>query len=44
MATFKQVCDEVGMPISPDKSVGPVQIIQFLGLTIDTVHMVIQIP
>ena len=32
------------MPISPDKSVGPVQIIQFLGLTIGTVHMVIQIP
>ena len=43
MSTFK-VCDEIGMPISPDKSVGPVQIIQFLGLTIDTVGMVIKIP
>ena len=30
MGTFKQVCQEIGMPISPDKSVGAVQVIEFL--------------
>ena len=32
------------MPISPDKAVGPVQVIQFLALTIDTILMVIKVP
>ena len=32
------------MPISPDKSVGPVQVTEFLGLTLDTNLMVTHIP
>ena len=44
MSTFKEVCHEIGMPISPHKSVGPAQTIQFLGLTKYTVDMVIKIP
>ena len=32
------------MPISLDKSVGPVQVIEFLGLTIDLVLMVVRVP
>ena len=44
MTSFKQVCDEIGMPISSDKAVGPMQVIQFLGLTIDTILMVIKVP
>ena len=44
MGTFKQVCHEIGMPISPDKSVGLVQVIEFLGLTIDSMLMVVQVP
>ena len=43
MGSFKQVCQEIGMPVSPKKAVDPVQIIQFLGLTIDTVLMVIKV-
>ena len=43
MDTFKQVCHEIGMPISLDKSVGPVQVIEFLGLTIDSVLMVVRV-
>ena len=43
MVSFKQVCDEIGMPISPDKVVWPVQVIQFLGLTIDTILMVVKV-
>ena len=44
MSMFKQVCHQIGMSISPDKSVGPVKIIQFLGLTIDMFGMVIKVP
>ena len=44
MNTFKQVCHKIGMPFSPDKSVGPVQVIEFLGLTIDSVLMVVWVP
>ena len=32
------------MPVSPEKAVGPVQVIQFLGFTIDTILMVIKVP
>ena len=32
------------MPVSPEKAVGPVQVIQFLGLTIYTTLMVIKVP
>ena len=44
MSVFKLVCDQIGMPVSPDKSEGPTQIIEFLGLTIDTIQMVVRIP
>ena len=44
MSVFKLVGDQKGMPVSPDKSEGPTQIIEFLGLTIDTIHMVVRIP
>ena len=43
MASFKQVCNEIGMPISPDKAVGQVQVIVFLGLTTDMKLMVIKV-
>ena len=44
MGTFKQICHDIGMPISPEKSVGSVQVIEFLGLTIDSVLMVVRVP
>ena len=43
MSNFKQVCNEIGMPVSPEKAVRPVQVIQFLSLTIDTILMVIKV-
>ena len=43
MSVFKLVCDQIGMPVSPDKSEGPTQIIEFLGLTIDSIQMVVRI-
>ena len=44
MDNFRDVCSEIGMPVAQEKSAGPVQVIQFLGLTIDTTRMVILIP
>ena len=44
MSSFKEVCNEIGMQISPDEAVSPVQVIQFLGLTINTIRMVIKVP
>ena len=43
MSVFKLVCDQIGMPMSPDKSEGPTQVIEFLGLMIDTIEMVVRI-
>ena len=42
-SVLKQVLDEIGMPVLPEKVVGPVQVIQFLGLTIDTIFMVVKV-
>ena len=44
MVVFKLVCDQIGIPVSPDKSEEPTQVIEFLGLTIDTIEMVVRIP
>ena len=44
MDMFKAVCDQIWMPISQDKLVGPVQIIEFLGLTLDLILMVVCVP
>ena len=43
MLVFKLVRDQIGMLVSSDKFEGPTQIIEFLGLTIDTRQMVVQI-
>ena len=42
MSMFKLMCNQIGMPVSPDKSEGPTQSIEFLGLTIDTIQMVVR--
>ena len=38
------VCDELGVPIAENKTVGPANIITFLGFIIDTVLMMVRIP
>ncbi|VDI14256.1 Hypothetical predicted protein [Mytilus galloprovincialis] len=42
--TFSDICEELGVPIASEKSVGPVTSLKFLGLVIDTVEMVVRIP
>ena len=40
----KQVTQEVGLPLVEDKFFGPAQVLDFLGLTIDSIRMAVAIP
>ena len=44
MSKLQDICDFIGAPLSPDKTVGPVQIINFLGLMLNFLKQVVQIP
>lgn len=44
MNSFDQVCHELGVPISHEKTEGPATSITFLGLGIDTVSQTIYVP
>ena len=44
MDTFTSICQNIGVHIANEKSVGPCIILVFLGLEIDTKKKVIQIP
>ena len=44
MLQFEENCSEIGVPIANEKTEGPSTIIEYLGLTIDTVNMLIKIP
>ncbi len=41
---FEEVCSELGVPLSKEKSVGPVTEIVFLGLEIDSNKQLVRIP
>ena len=40
----KQVAQEIGLPLAEDKFFGPAQVLEVLGLTIDSIHMAVAIP
>ena len=44
MSKLQDICDFIGAPLSPDKTVGPVKIINFLGPTLNLLKQVVQIP
>jgi hypothetical protein len=44
MLQFEQICSEIDVPIANEKTEGPSTIIEYLGLAIDTVNMLIKIP
>jgi rubredoxin len=44
MLQFEQICSEIGVPVANEKTEGPSTIIEYLGLAIDTVNMLIKIP
>ena len=44
MDTFQTLCSKLGVPIADDKTQGPCTCLSFLGLTINTISGMIQIP
>jgi hypothetical protein len=44
LQTFHSLCEEMGIPLNPDKEQGPTTCLIFLGLEIDTLKMQIRIP
>lgn len=44
VSTFAATCQEIGVPIADEKSVGPTTVLVFLGIEIDSVEMKIRIP
>ena len=44
MGVFTDICKELGVPLAEDKSIGPVTVLTFLGLEINTEEMLIKIP
>lgn len=44
MSKFKVMCLELGVPLAPDKCVGPSQVISYLGIEIDTLVAVTHLP
>ena len=44
MNTFLNISEELGVPITENKTVHPTTVLTFLGLEIDTVLMVVRIP
>ena len=44
MKTFDHVCEHLGVPIAKEKTEGPMTKMEYLGFTLDTIEMCIQIP
>ena len=44
LETFQDICRKLGVPLAPDKTVGPVTSLPFLGIGLDTVKMQTFIP
>ena len=41
---FRQVCENLGVPIAKEKTEGPATVLQYLGLIIDTENLLVKIP
>ena len=44
MAAMQATCDRLGMPVEPDKTEGPADIVAFLGMELDTQKLEIRLP
>ena len=44
LCQFQAMCDELGVPLAPEKTVGPVQSLTYLGLEIDSVSQSVKVP
>ena len=44
MWSFAQICEDLGVPIASSKTVGPTQVLVYLGLDTDTLEMYVKVP
>ena len=44
LSSFTAICGELGVPLAPEKTLGPLQTICYLGLAIDSVRGLIRVP
>ena len=44
LRVFTEFCLNVGVPLAPDKTLGPANELPFLGITLDAVHMEARLP
>ena len=44
LSNFLRLCGYLGVPIAQEKTVGPSQVIQFAGITLDSVRQVARLP
>lgn len=44
LGCFVNICDSFGIPLANEKTVGPTSVIEFLGITIDSVAMEFHLP
>ena len=44
MSEFKGMCEQFGVPMAEEKTIGPTSVLTFLGLEINTNHMTVSIP
>ena len=41
---FSAICLDLGVPLAPEKTVGPAQVLEFAGIRLDTVDMAASLP
>ena len=39
LASFVSLCDYIGVPLTPEKTVGPDTVLQFTGIILDSICM-----
>ena len=44
LETFVNICQDIGVPLAPEKTEGPSQILPFLGIELNTVDMLAALP
>lgn len=44
MSALKDICSFLGVPLAPDKVVGPAQCVTYLGIEIDSRTMTARLP
>ena len=44
LKSFQDMCKEVGVPLAPEKTEGPTTCLTFLGLQLDSVRQLVQVP